>query len=106
MKVLFVCTANKLRSPTAEAVFATHPGLEVCSAGLHAEAPRPLTAELVAWADRLFVMEQRHREVIRKRFRKELDTRQVVVLGIPDEYEFMQEELVTLLKERVPQFLD
>ena len=106
MKVLFVCTANKLRSPTAEAVFAAHPGLEVRSASLDAEAPRPLTAELVAWADRLLVMEQRHREIIRKRFRQALGSRQVIVLGIPDEYEFMQEELVALLRERVPQFLD
>ncbi|MEW5704402.1 MAG: phosphotyrosine protein phosphatase [Pseudomonadota bacterium] len=106
MKILFVCTANKLRSPTAEAVFAEYPGLEVRSAGLDPQAPKPLTAELVAWADRLLVMEQRHRDVVRKRFRQELDARPVIVLGIPDDYEFMQEELVTLLKERVPQFLD
>ncbi|MGE3624530.1 MAG: phosphotyrosine protein phosphatase, partial [Bdellovibrionales bacterium] len=66
MKVLFVCTANKLRSPTAEAVFGTHPGLEVRSAGLDPHATTPLTAELVAWAERLIVMEQRHREKIRK----------------------------------------
>lgn len=105
MKVLFVCTANKLRSPTAEAVFASHPGLEVRSAGLDAAAPRPLTAELLAWADRLLVMERRHRELIRKRYRAALGSRPVIVLGIPDEFEFMQEELVALLKERVPPFL-
>jgi predicted protein tyrosine phosphatase len=105
MKVLFVCTANKLRSPTAEAVFADDPALEVRSAGLDAACPRPLTVELVSWADRLFVMERRHRETLKKRFRQALGDKPVVVLGIPDEYEFMQPELVALLKERVPQFL-
>jgi predicted protein tyrosine phosphatase len=106
MNVLFVCTANRLRSPTAAAVFADHPGLDVRSAGLDAACPRPLTAELVAWADRLFVMEQRQREKIRKQFRQALGDTHVVVLGIPDEYEFMQPELVALLKERVPRFLE
>ena len=105
MKVLFVCTANRLRSPTAEAVFADRPGLEVRSAGLDARAVRPLTAELVAWADRLIVMEKSHREAIRKRYRTALGSRRVIVIGIPDEFEYMQEELVALLKERVPPFL-
>ena len=105
MKVLFVCTANRLRSPTAEAVFADRPGLEVRSAGLDARAVRPLTAELVAWADRLIVMERSHREAIRKRYRTALGSRRVIVLDIPDEFEFMQEELVALLKARVPKFL-
>jgi predicted protein tyrosine phosphatase len=83
MRILFVCTANRLRSPTAAAVFADHPGLEVRSAALDAACPRPLTAELVAWADRLFVMEQRHREKIRRRFREQLGNTPVIVLGFP-----------------------
>jgi predicted protein tyrosine phosphatase len=106
MRILFVCTANRLRSPTAAAVFADDPGLEVRSAGLDAACPRPLTAELVAWADRLFAMEQRHRSAIKRRFREQFGGTPVIVLGIPDEYEFMQPELIALLKERVPQFLD
>jgi predicted protein tyrosine phosphatase len=105
MKILFVCSANRLRSPTAEAVFADRPGLEVRSAGLDAQAVRPLTAELVAWADRLIVMEAHHRKTIRKRYRTTLGSRPVIVLGIPDEFEFMQEELVALLRKRVPPFL-
>lgn len=106
MKVLFVCTANKLRSPTAQAVFTGYPGIEVASAGLDAAAVRPLTAELIAWADRLIVMEPHHREKLRKRFKAALGPRPVIVLGIPDEYEFMQDELIALLKDRVPPFLE
>jgi predicted protein tyrosine phosphatase len=105
VRVLFVCTANRLRSPTAEKVFADYPGLEVRSAGLDAACPRPLSAELVGWAERVFVMERRHRDTIRRKFRGTLGSRPVIVLGIPDEYEYMQPELVALLKERVPELL-
>jgi predicted protein tyrosine phosphatase len=101
VKILFVCTANRLRSPTAEAVFSQQAGLEVRSAGIDARAARPLTAELVAWADRIFVMEPHHRNFIRRRYRTAVGSRPLTVLGIPDEYEFMQEELVALLRERV-----
>ena len=57
MRILFVCTANKLRSPTAEDVFSGWPGIEAISAGTDADAPRPLTKELVASADMIFAME-------------------------------------------------
>ena len=69
MRILFVCTANKLRSPTAEDVFRDYPGIEAISAGTDSEAPRPLTKELVASADMIFAMETHHRERIRKKFK-------------------------------------
>ena len=50
-------------------------------------------------------MEKSHREAIRKRYRTALGSRPMIVIGIPDEFEYMQEELVVLLKERVPPFL-
>ncbi len=103
--VLFVCSQNKLRSPTAEQVFAEWPGLEVASAGLNHDAEVPLTGELVEWARIIFVMEQAHRNKLRKRFKPHLKTARVICLGIPDEYDFMDPDLVRLLKARVPQFL-
>lgn len=106
MNILFVCTANKLRSPTAQAVFSGRPDITVRSAGLDPEAPCRLDAELVAWADKIYAMETHHREKIRKKFKKVLGTTPVITLGIPDEYEFMQPELVTLLKERLPVYAD
>lgn len=51
MNVLFVCTANKLRSPTAETLFKTMDGIEARSAGTDQDCPQPLTPALVAWAD-------------------------------------------------------
>jgi predicted protein tyrosine phosphatase len=93
MRVLFVCTSNRLRSPTAETLFTGWPGLEVSSAGLDSAATRVVDEGVIAAADVIFVMEQHHRDKIRKRFRSVLGRWPVYVLGIPDEYERDQPEL-------------
>ena len=98
--VLFVCSQNKLRSPTAEQIFAEWPGIEVTSAGLNNDAEEPLTVELVEWADVIFVMEQAHRNRLLKKFKRSLKAR-LIVLGIPDDYKFMEEALIRLLKAKV-----
>jgi len=98
-RVLFVCSQNKLRSPTAEQVFAAWPGLEVDSAGTNHDAENPLTGELVEWADVIFVMERTHRSKLSKRFKRHLKAR-VICLNIPDDYDFMDPGLVVLLKAR------
>lgn len=103
-KVLFVCSQNRLRSPTAEQVFSTRTNIEVASAGTNNDAETPLTAELVAWADIIFVMEKEHRNKLQRRFRKHLKAR-LVCLDIPDDYEFMDPALVRLLEHKVGRLL-
>ena len=103
--VLFVCSQNRLRSPTAEQVFADHPGIECSSAGTNHDADNPLTPELVEWAEIIFVMEKTHRNKLAAKFRKQLANKRVIVLGIPDEFEFMEPRLVKLLEAKVLPFL-
>jgi len=81
MRVLFVCSQNRLRSPTAEAVFAAYEGLETLSAGVDADAVTPVDAELIEWAEIIFAMENSHRNKLRQRFGKLLDGKRLVVLG-------------------------
>ena len=104
-KVLFVCTANKLRSPTAEQVFSTRPGIEVLSAGLDNACGNPVTPELLDWADLIFVMEKAHRTKLSRRYRAHLKSARIICLDIPDDYEFMDPALVRVLEARVPRFL-
>ena len=104
-RVLFVCSMNRLRSPTAEQVFANHPGVECDSAGLNNDANNPVTGELVEWAELIFVMERSHRTKLLKRFKRHLANRRVVCLDIPDDYDFMDPELVELLKRKVTPYL-
>jgi predicted protein tyrosine phosphatase len=101
MKLLFVCSQNKLRSPTAEHHFSLVEGLETASAGTNRSAEIPLSADLVEWADIVFCMEHTHAERVRSRFGKHLKAARVVVLDIPDKYEFMDPDLVRILDRKV-----
>lgn len=104
-RILFLCSQNKLRSPTAETVFQDYPGIEVDSAGLNNDAIVPLTTEQVEWADTIIVMEKVHRSRLNQKFGKHLAGKRIAVLGIPDNYDYMEEELVRLLKLRCQSYL-
>ncbi|HBQ97818.1 low molecular weight protein tyrosine phosphatase family protein [Roseofilum sp. Belize BBD 4] len=101
VKLLFVCSKNQLRSPTAEAIFAEYEGLEVDSAGIDRGAEIPLGTEEIEWADIIFVMEESHRRKLSKQFQPWLKNKRVVCLDIADEYEYMEPALVELLKRKV-----
>ncbi len=105
VKVLFLCSRNKWRSPTAEQVFSEWTGLECLSAGLNPDSETPLTSELLEWADIVFVMERKHKEKLSNRFRAYLANKKVVCLNIPDKYAYMDKMLVKLLQAKVPRFL-
>jgi predicted protein tyrosine phosphatase len=83
-RILFLCSLNRWRSPTAEQIFAGHPGIECASAGLNHGAENPLTPELVEWADLIFVMERQHKVKLSSEFKPWLRGKRVVCLNIPD----------------------
>lgn len=83
-KLLFVCSQNRLRSPTAEAVLSEYEGLEVTSAGIDRGAEVPLCGEAIHWADIIFVMEKSHRSKLSKKFQPWLKGKRVICLEIPD----------------------
>ena len=100
-RVLFVCGRARLRSPTAEQIFATVPDIETASAGLNPDADTVLDTELVEWADIIFVMERSHHQKLTRRFARLLARKRVICLDIPDRYAFMAPELVRLLEAGV-----
>ncbi len=104
--VLFICSRNRWRSPTAERVFAECPGIATTSAGVSSDAEQPVTAELVEWADIILVMEPVHRRKLSQQFGSALRSKRIGCLSIPDNYEFMDPALIELLRQRVPRFLD
>ena len=105
MRVLFLCSQNRLRSPTAEMVFADWPGVECTSAGTNRGADTPLSPELVEWAEIIFCMERQHQRKLLASFQAQLKAARVICLGIPDNYRFMQPELVTVLQKKVGPYL-
>ena len=68
MKLLFICSRNKRRSLTAEAVFRPRRDLQVRSAGTEPGSRVRVSAGHLGWADRVFVMEKKHLAYLRDRF--------------------------------------
>lgn len=100
-KLLFICSENRLRSPTAEAVFSAYEGVEAIGAGTNSDAETTVSGDLIEWADIILVMEKSHRNKVSKKYKELLKSKRLIVLEIPDNYECMQPELIQLLKAKV-----
>jgi predicted protein tyrosine phosphatase len=105
LKLLFVCSRNYCRSLTAERLFDGATAYEARSAGTQPGARIALTPGLIGWADMIFFMERSHLNRARERFAEELDGKTTRVLHIPDDYEFMQEELVHELRAKLEDWI-
>jgi len=103
-RLLFVCSQNRLRSPTAEAIF-SRLGVETDSAGLSPDAEVILSPEQIEWADLILVMEKIHLARLNRDYGRYLKDKRVVVLGIPDRYDFMDPALIVVLEERCARYL-
>ena len=103
-RLLFVCTRNQLRSPTAETVFQTVNGVEAISAGTNNDAETTLSGDLIQWADVIYVMEREHHKKLTGKFSSLLKDKTVRVLAIPDNYDYMDPALVTLIHGKFPEY--
>lgn len=105
MNILFVCTVNRMRSCTAETIWSADPRFRVRSAGIAPTATKQVNAEMIRWADKIFVMEQIHEQFIRHSF-PDIDVRdKLIVLDIPDFYYYMEPELIDLLHQKIDPYL-
>jgi len=98
--ILVVCGRNKKRSRTAEHIFKNDDRFNIRSAGLSPQSDRKITENDLTWANLVFVMDAGQRTRIWEQFRH-LELSDIEVLDIPDDYEFMDEELVDLLSDRM-----
>jgi predicted protein tyrosine phosphatase len=105
MNVLFICSRNQWRSPTAEQVWRKL-GLNARSAGTSPKAKHPVSHADIQWADRIFVMEPKHKQRLQAEFRQLLNDKPIDVLDIPDEYQYMNPDLVEIFEELAADFLN
>lgn len=103
--VLFICSRNQWRSPTAEQVWRRHPLLSVRSAGTSPSARRRVSADDIQWATVIMVMEEKHKSRLKAEFSRLLDGRVIHVLDIPDDYRYMDPELVEQVEQSVASLL-
>jgi predicted protein tyrosine phosphatase len=104
-KLLFVCSRNRIRSLTAERIFSSLPGVHVRSAGTQPDARIVVTEGHIGWADIIFLMEKSHLNRVRLKFPEALQGKQTVTLLIPDEYVYMQPELIDELTTQVSRYV-
>ncbi len=104
--VLFVCSQNKWRSPTAETIYRDDQRMSVRSRGTARTAVRTIQAADLAWADLVMVMEHKHRTRLLADYPGETKYLPMHVLEIPDEYRLMDEELIELIKAGVEPLID
>lgn len=96
--ILFVCSKNQWRSPTAEAIYRDDERVCVRSRGTAKAAVQPIRSSNIAWADVILVMEDKHRQRILAQFPDEMKFKPMHVLDIPDDYRFLDAELIELIK--------
>lgn len=101
LNILFICSRNQWRSPTAENIWRKHPGLSVRSAGTSRSARRQVCAQDLEWAQVICVMEEKHKARLMANFPRLLAYKPIHVLDIPDEYTFMDPALVAELQRAV-----
>lgn len=104
IKILFVCGMNKRRSPTAEKIYHGDERVITRSAGVSDSSRTKLSEKNIEWADLILVMERKYKQRIQERFRgKSLP--QIEILEIPDTYDYMDEELIGLIKSGTEPYL-
>ena len=101
INVLFICSRNQWRSPTAERMWKGHEQVIARSAGTSPNARHPVSAEDVRWAHVIIVMEQKHKSRLVAEFTRLVENKTIHVLDIPDEYKYMDPELIEELKQTV-----
>lgn len=105
VNLLFVCSRNQWRSPTAECIYSKRPFVNVRSRGTSRSARRTVTAEDLKWADIVFVMEDKHKQRLQSEYPSEVRYKELHVLDIPDNYQFMDPELIIEITESVDPIL-
>lgn len=102
-KVLCVCSAGLLRSPTAAVVLSQPPfNYNTRACGLYDYALVMIDKVLVTWADEIVVMSQDQVEAVAKY----VDAQQIVCLDIPDRFDYRDPELMQLIAQRYTESLE
>lgn len=80
-------------------------GISTRSAGISKQARHTLSIADLLWAQIIFVMEEKHQKFIKQHFQAYLTQQNIIVLDIPDEYGYMEQDLIDILMTAVPPYL-
>jgi predicted protein tyrosine phosphatase len=106
LKLLFICSQNRIRSLTADYLLQGIPGYAVKSAGTEPNSRIRVNEGHIGWADLIFVMEKKHRRILEENFPEELNGKQILCLHLPDVYHYMEPGLIADLKAAISQHIE
>ena len=101
--LLFICSKNQWRGPTAELLFKNHVAHQARSAGTSDKARVKVNQKIIDWADVILVMERKHHQILKQRF--DLTDKQIVVLDIEDNYQLNDPELINIFNTSLQDYL-
>lgn len=104
-RVLFVCSRNQWRSPTAETIWRRKGVVQVRSAGTSKAAKKRISAKDIERADIIFFMETKHKKRVQQEFRDLLNSTETHVLDVPDDYGYMDPELIAIIEAKTENIL-
>lgn len=100
-KVLCLCSAGMLRSPTIANTLHKEYGYNTRAAGVDAHyALIPVDSVLLEWADEIVCAEGSVYRTLTKHYSLDDINRYIVVLNIPDRFSWNDPELVALIKKQ------
>lgn len=105
VRILFICSRNQWRSPTAEEIYRRRSDLQVRSRGTSRKSRRQVVTDDIRWADLICVMEPKHLQRLRADFPDAMRHKVAHVLDIPDDYRYMDPELVHAIESSVEPWL-
>jgi predicted protein tyrosine phosphatase len=105
VNLLFVCSRNQWRSPTAESIYKNYSEINVKSAGTEPSARIKLNSKIIEWSDYIFVMEKKHKQRMCENFPAETKDKRIIILNIPDEYKYMDPDLIEEIKSKVEEYI-
>lgn len=106
LNLLFICSRNQWRSPTAEQIWKTRTGFNSRSAGTSPKAKKTVSSVDIRWADFIFVMEQKHQDRLVAKFTRMLEHKPIYILDIPDLYNYMDSELIAEIDCKVSEIIE
>jgi len=101
LNILFICGKARKRSPTAADLVAGWDVVNTDCAGVGLDANTIVSLDEIEWADKIIVMELKQKKKLNSLFGAALRDKPIRCLGIPDNYEYMQDDLVNVLTTKL-----
>lgn len=87
-------------------MFSNLPNVNARSAGTSSKARKTISVKDIEWADKIVVMEDKHKQRIVGTFKRVVSYKEIIVMNIPDDYQYMDPELVDVFEASIDELVE